>query len=303
MAVHSYLDARRGCLERQHRAVLFGAGINALGVAGAHCGVADVFVSIYAVLTVIGIPERAKDSPKVKTFFQSYNVRGYVYATGAIIFNSCYIVFGIIIANLEHSPWLGVLVGYHVFLLLPRVEVFLTAKIGKAGRNERNTVRAYANCGLTLILLSVALVPVIRMVMNDQNSYNYFVSGIVYVTAIAAYSFIKLGIALYNMRKVRKQNDLALVAVKNVSFADALISIFALQAMMLKELNTRMTPLAGVLNPTLGAFIALGIFALGLYMLITGHRRLKTLPSDENNADSAATLQTTENNSDENADK
>lgn len=262
-----------------------------------------LLLTVYAILTLIGVPERAKSSPKVKTFFQSYNVRGYVYAIGAIVFNACYIVFGILIANLEQSPWLGVLVGYHVFLLLPRLEVFLTAKIGRAGRNERNTVRAYANCGLMITLLAVAVIPVVRMTANDQNSYNYFVSSIVYVIAIAAYSFTKLGIALYNMRKVRKQDDLALIAVKNVSFADALISIFALQALMLKELNTGFTAQARILNLTIGPIIALMIFALGLHMLVSGHKRLKAMERSTETPESVEDSTAEDNKNTQNVDE
>lgn len=243
-------------------------------------------LSIYAVLTIIGVPERAKDKPRVQRFFKSYSTRAFVYAAGSIAFNICYVVFGIIIANLEKSAWLGVLVGYHLFLILQRVEVLVTAKF--RGKNsgiseEKRGVRAYANCGLMLIMLAVAIVPVIKMTIDDENSYNYFVSAIVYVTTIAAYTFTKLGIAIYNFKKSHKQNNLALIAVKNASFADALISLFTLQAMMLKELHpeNNAAALAAKLNPAIGVLISLVIFALGLHMLVNGHKKLKALDAAE----------------------
>lgn len=247
-------------------------------------------LSIYAVLTIIGVPERAKDKPRVQQFFKSYSTRAFVYAAGSIAFNICYVVFGIIISNLEKSAWLGVLVGYHIFLILPRMEVLVTAKF--RGKNsgiseEKRGVRAYANCGLMLIMLAVAIVPVIKMTIDDKNSYNYFVSAIVYVTAIAAYTFTKLGIAVYNFKKSHKQNNLALIAVKNASFADALISLFTLQAMMLKELHpegeaaAHAAELAAKLNPSIGVIISLCIFALGLHMLVKGHKKLKALDAAE----------------------
>ena len=239
-----------------------------------------LILSVYAVLTVIGVTKRAKNSPKLKRFFSSYNVRAFVYAAGSIIFNTCYVVFGIIIANLEQSPWLGVLVGYHVFLIIPRAIVFYNKHRGKGTKDVQN-VRAYAYCGFALTLLALAVIPVIRMVLDDRNTYNYFVSSIIYVTAIAAYTFTKLGIAIYNLRRVRKNADMSLKAIKNVSFADALISIYALQAMMLKELNTGLDSLAHALNPAMGGLLASGIFALGMYMLITGIKKLKAMPADE----------------------
>ena len=233
-------------------------------------------LSVYAVLTVIGLPKRAKNSARVQRFFENYSVRAFAYAACSIVFNACYVVFGIIIANLEQSVWLGVLVGYHVFLIIPRITVFYMKKRGDD--KEIQNVRAYAYCGFALMLLALAVVPVIRMVLDDRNTYNYFVSSIIYVTAIATYSFVKLGIALYNLKKVRKSDDMSLKAIKNVSFADALISIFALQAMMLKELNG--TTNSSVMNPVLGGFVSLGIFAMGLYMLIVGRKKLKSLPAE-----------------------
>lgn len=236
-------------------------------------------LSVYAVLTVFGVPRRAKDSPKVQRFFENYSVRAFVYAACSIVFNTCYVVFGIIIANLERSPWLGVLVGYHIFLIIPRATVFHITKRGNGDRTTQNH-RAYAYCGFALMLLSVAVIPVIRMVLDDQNTYNYFISGIVYVTAIATYSFVKLGIALYNLRKVRKSDDMSLKAIKNVSFADALISIFALQAMMLKELDS--TNSTTIMNPVTGGLVALFIFAMGLYMMLHGFKLLKGVdPQDD----------------------
>ncbi|MDE6618312.1 MAG: hypothetical protein K2K13_04750 [Clostridiales bacterium] len=260
------------------------------------CALVFFILSVYAVLTVIGLPHRAKTSVHVQRFFASYNVRAFVYAAGSVIFNICYVVFGIIIANLEQSPWLAVLVGYHVFLIVPRATVFLIKR--RDGDRAVQNVRAYAYCGLALMLLALALVPVIRLVLDDRNTYNFFISGIIYVTAIATYTFVKLGIAIHNLRKVRKSDDMPLKAIKNVSFADALISIFALQAMMIKTFPSDGSNIA-IMNPVLGGVVSLGIFALGLYMLISGRKQLKALPP-ENAKQATDTAETDKQNADMN---
>ena len=115
------------------------------------------------------------------------------------------------------------------------------------------------------------------MTVQGQNNYHYIVGVITYVSGIALYTFIKLGIALYNLKKVRGNPDLSLIAVKNISFADALISLFALQAMMLKELEPKPDSalLNAKLNPAIGVLISIAICALGLHMLINGVKKLK----------------------------
>ena len=270
-----------GVLSLSGTLTLYFLGLGAEAWAWSVHAVSAVFMilSVYAVLTVIGIPERAKDKPGVQKFFSSYSTRAFVYASCSIVFNGCYVAFGIVVAYITHSPWLGVLVGYHVFLLLPRIFV-VVPKWRNRKRDvdeKRQQLRSYSYCGLALVLLSLAFLPVIRMTIQGQNNYHYIVGVITYVSAIALYTFIKLGIAIYNLKKVRGNADLSLRAVKNISFADALISLFALQAMMLKELEPQPDTalLNAKLNPAIGVIISIIICAMGLYMLISGVKKLK----------------------------
>lgn len=258
-----------------------------------------VILSVYSVLTIIGIPERAKDNTRVKQFFSSYNTRAFVYATGSVVFNVCYVVFGILIAAMEHSAWLGVLVGCHIFLVLPRLEVLFTAKIKGKKENEdaeRQRIRAYTNGGLLLVMLAFAIIPVIRMTILDRNSYRYFVSAATYAASLAAYTFVKLGIAIYNLKKAHRQDDVSLIAVKNISFADALISLFVLQAMMLKELDTNMSKFSRVMNPALGGVIVAVILGLGTYMLVSGVKKQKKLAAERQAADEKLAAASVEDN-------
>lgn len=260
-----------------------GLGLKEWAFAVHSVALAFFILSIYAVLTVIGIPERAKNSKRVKKMFSSYSTRAFVWAACSVVFNLCYVVFGIIISNLTHSLWLGVLVLYHVFLILPRFAVLYTAKMRGRGEGEdaqKYKLRAYAYCGLALILLAIAFAPVIKLTLEDQNVYNYKIGAMAYVCGIALYTFVKLGISIHNFRKAHKQSDMALIAVKNTSFADALISVFTLQAMMIKELNSAPTSFAARINPSVGAVIMVAIFALGLHMMISGFKRLKLLKAE-----------------------
>lgn len=237
--------------------------------------IAFFLLSVYAVLAVIGVPERAQYSKRVRRFFTDYGFRATVYAACSVIFNTFYVVFGVIIAVLEHSPWLGALVGYHVLLAACRGIVFVFVKSYGKENGDLYRLRAYSYCGVALIFLSLAILPVIRLVIADLNSYRYFVSALVYVSAIAAYAFIKLGISIYNFRKAHKTDDMSLIAIKNISFADALITVFALQATMVKELGDM--PLGRVLNPIVGAAVSFAIFCFGVYMFVVGIKRIKRI--------------------------
>lgn len=248
-------------------------------------------LSVYAFLTVIGVSKRAFESKTFKRFLSSYDMRAFVYAICSIVFTCCYVAFGIVVAVKTDSAWLGALVGYHLFLLVARGITVYTSKVkGRAdGADEKlQQLRAYSYCGLALCLCGFAVLPVIRLTVLDRNSYNYFVDTIVYVTAIAAYTFVKFAVALRNLFKVRRSSDNSLKAIKNVSFADALISLFALQAMMLKELGD--SSLGALLDPLLGTAVAAGIAALGVYMTVRGiklRRTYENIVEDDDSEDSA----------------
>lgn len=245
-----------------------------------------LLLSIYAVLAVIGVPERARYSKMVRRFFTDYGFRAMVYAAGSIVFNIMYVVFGVIIAVLEHSVWLGALVGYHILLAAGRGIIFVFVKGYGKENDELYRLRAYSYCGVMLIFLSLAILPVIRLVIADMNSYSYFVSVLVYVSVIAAYAFIKLAVSIHNFRKAHKTDNMSLIAVKNMSLADALITIFALQATMIKELGD--ASLGKTLNPITGAAVSFTIFSFGVYMFVIGILRIKRMKVDSAISDADA---------------
>lgn len=241
---------------------------------GVYAAALVLFVlSVYGVLAVVGVPERASGSIKIRKFFTDYGFRATVYAACSVIFNTLYVVFGVLIAVLEHSPWLGALVGYHVFLAGARAVIFIFVKNYGKENGELYRLRAYSYCGVALAMLALAFLPVIRLVIDDRNSYKYFVSTVTYVSAIALYTFIKLGVSIHNFRKAHKTDDMSLIAIKNISLADALITLFALQATMLKEMGDYV--LGFKLNPGVGGLIAFIIFSFGIYMFVTGMRRIR----------------------------
>ena len=51
-------------------------------------------LSVYGVLAVVGVPERASGSIKIRKFFTDYGFRATVYAAGSVIFNTLYVEIG-----------------------------------------------------------------------------------------------------------------------------------------------------------------------------------------------------------------
>lgn len=232
-----------------------------------------LLISLFLGLTRTDLFGKMEERGDVERFVYDFGFRSQVICVISAIFNTAYVVFGTVFAYMTNSWWLGALVIYHVILAICRVVVFFTAK-KKSGTSDsgRYRRRAYTYCGALLILLAVVVVPVVRLVALGMNSYTYIGGTIAYVTVVAVYSLVKLALSLRNLYKARRNGDVGPRAMKNISFASALISLFALQAVIL---STFTSGELNVLNYVVGAAVSIAIAAMGIYMTARGIRMSK----------------------------
>lgn len=231
-----------------------------------------VVASVYVLLTFGDVPERVAKNPHVKKFVADFGYRSYVLAVCSAIFNSIYAVFGTMIAVYGRSVWLGALVWYHMICAVSRALIAFTVK-KHFGREDylKHRLRAYTESGGMLMALALAVIPVVILVVAGRNSYVYFGGAIVYCIALALHTVIKAIVQFYNRKRAAEFDSPSLSAVRNIGVADALVSIFALQATMLTVFQD--AQVAAVLNPITGGAVALAIFVMGLYMTVSGIKR------------------------------
>ena len=166
-------------------------------------------------------------------------------------FSAYYLIFGI----LSESWWLLTLGSYYLILSILRFVVLLT----KA--NERFTTRF---SGVMLIALSISLVgTVILSVVHDRGNQFHMIVMI----AIAAYSFTKITLATVNLVKSQRSYSATLIALRNISFADAFVSIFALQRSMLVSFEGMTETEIIIMNATLGSAVCIIVLMLGINLL------------------------------------
>ena len=119
--------------------------------------------------------------------------------------------------------------------------------------------------GWMLILLSVPLVgTVILSVVRDRGHELHMIVMI----AMAAYAFTKITLAIIKLIKARRSSSAALVTLRNISLADALVSIFALQRSMLVSFEGMTEAEIVIMNAALGSLVCVACFLLGLGLLL-----------------------------------
>ncbi len=201
--------------------------------------------------------------------------------------NLIYAVFNGAVGIISHSAWCGSLAAYYMLLCAMRflsvsyakkiyggkIQIPLKkTKINKGNRqrdaDERSLeIRAwkvYRNCGVMLSASSIALGGAVIMLVSGQGGRSY--PGLM-IYAVATYTFYKLTMAIINMVKARKENSLLLTTLRNINYADALVSLLSLQTALFAAFGQDSGQMIPITNALAGAGACIMIFVLGVYMV------------------------------------
>ena len=193
-------------------------------------------------------------------FITSYGFRAFVFAIFSFLINVGYAILMGVVAIIIKSFWFGIFACYYLILSLMRGAVLWSKK--KHIKDEEKTYLAVA---ITLLVLTIAASAIVIITYKGE-SVSRFEGLLIYCSA--AYTFYKLSLSIYNIIKAKKQESLLVESVKNISFVDALVSIFVLQVSMVQVFSTESTKNMITLNALTGALVCLGIIAVSVLMIL-----------------------------------
>ena len=183
----------------------------------------------------------------------------------SLSFNIAFATYHIVMGLLTSSWWLLTLGSYYLVLSIVRF-VVLRSKLG-----ERFIAKF---TGWMLIILSIPLAgTVILSVVRDRGHELHMIVMI----AMAAYAFTKITLATIKLIKARRSTSATLITLRNISFADAFVSIFALQRSMLVSFEGMTEVEIVIMNATLGSAVCVIVFLLGMNLLRSKKLLFRTL--------------------------
>ncbi len=209
--------------------------------------------------------------------FFDYSFRTKFFSAISFCLNAGYALFQAVLAVLGRSVGLGALAAYYFVLASARGGLLLwDRKIADSdspdAEREKKQARAYLFSGILLTLLTAMIVPaIIQHIASEANSFLY--TGLM-VYASAVYSFAKIASATLNFFRAKKQDDLIVRAMRNVSFSAALMSLFALQATLNRVFGTD-PEFSMRMNAATSGIVCLLTLAMGVSMIFTGRRQLR----------------------------
>ncbi len=177
-------------------------------------------------------------------------------------FNLAYGIYNGIIGFSSYNWWLITLCAYYIILGVTRFGVLIFNTKNKNEVSSNKFIMRFT--GFLLIFLSVVLAGTAYLAVESERGIKY--KEILMIT-IATYSFTKITLAIINLIKARKNDSSTIKTLRYISFADALVSIFALQRSMLVSFGGMAENEIQILNICTGTAVYIGVFILGIILI------------------------------------
>lgn len=166
-------------------------------------------------------------------------------------YSAYHIIFGVTAA----SWWLFTIGIYYAILSCVRFAV-LQSKVHE-GIALRFT-------GIMLMLLSLPLVGTVILAFVKERGKEFH---LIVMLVMAIYAFTKITLASVNWVKSRKSTSAKLITLRNLSFADAFVSMFSLQRSMLVSFEGMTETEIRIMNVATGSAVCIIVFLLGLSLV------------------------------------
>ena len=179
-----------------------------------------------------------------------------------LFINLAYAVYNTAIGFVTHSWWFITLSAYYIILSVMRFAVVLSDR--SKSKEKVSSLFIMRFTGIFFIFLSVTLAGTAYLSIYNEESVKYH--EILMIT-IALYSFTKITLAVINLVKSRKDNSPIVKTLRNISFADAIVSIFSLQRSMLVAFEGLTVSEIQLFNALTGTAVYIAVFILGINLI------------------------------------
>ena len=180
----------------------------------------------------------------------------------SLAFNVAYALGNCIIGFLNHSWWFITVGAYYTVLAITRFSVLQVKR--KASGSYDTEFFARRITGILLVVLSFCIVGVnIMSAVKDRGTTFHEIVMI----AIATYTFTKITISITGMVKAKHSASSVIKTLRNISLADACVSIYTMQRSMLVTFPGMEAAEILLLNIFTGTAVWIVVLFLGINLI------------------------------------
>lgn len=175
-----------------------------------------------------------------------------------LLVNISYSFYNMILGISTHSWWFTTIGVHYSFLSLMRFAVLTTKK-----KIHKKKLRTFTGA-----MLMITSLPLAGMVILTSFKDRGVIHHEIVMITIALYTFTKITLATLNLVKSRNNKiSVTINTLNHISFADAAVSIFALQRSMLVSFEGMPENEIRIFNIVVGSVVCMIVFALGIGLL------------------------------------
>ncbi len=208
---------------------------------------------------------------------KDYIIRTLIYAIFGAFITICFAVFNGAYGIIYKSIWYGIFAIYYIILSTQKVLllIFYRHIYKKYNKDtiilERKKLIIYLLNGILFIPLTITLSIIISIFFTK---YNPSTTSTILAIAIATYTFYKITLAIFNIRKANIIKDNILQTLRNINLVEAIISIVLLTNTLITTFGTLKGDMR-IITIILGFIACISIFTLSIYMITKASKKLK----------------------------
>jgi divalent metal cation (Fe/Co/Zn/Cd) transporter len=176
-------------------------------------------------------------------------------ALSSLTFNIAFAIYHFALGVFTSSWWLLTLGTYYLILSIVRFVVLRS-------KSKERFITKFT--GWMLIMLSIPLVGTVILSVLRDRGHKF---DMIVMIAMAAYTFTRITLATIKFINAHRCTSATLVTLRNISFADSFVSIFALQRSMLVSFEGMHETEIVIMNAALGSAVCVIVFLLGLNLV------------------------------------
>ena len=224
------------------------------------------------------VKERISKNRLGKMFLEEYDFKTMALALLSLIISIAFAIFNGVFGILERSVWYGTLSAYYITLILFRSGVILADKLCKKRNYDEDKLltvqnKIYLASGAFLVITEIAMAAAVTQMVMFSTPVTR--DEIIAITT-AAYTFTKIGFAIYNLVRAKKFADPVSRSLRCLNFADACMSMVSLTVVLLTTFSQEED--AGMimyLKAGAGFAACVAVLALATYMIIVSTKKLR----------------------------
>ena len=187
-------------------------------------------------------------------------------ASLVLVINTAYAVGNLLLGVSKVSWWFITLGVYYIILSTMRLTAIIMSRKIKSGVTSKYV-------GVMLMVTALPLLAIVFLCFVKEVGSQFHE---IIMIAMAAYAFAKITLAIINLIKVRKGSSEVEKSLRNISLADALVSIASLQRSMLVSFGNMAEAEIRLFNVLTGTGVSVLIFLLGLNLVMEIRKKQKS---------------------------